>query len=135
MILIAAVVMTFLIIVFGAGAYWMVSTSDGPTGPKATKTPPTSTSRIPVRVIDPLGGENEDSLEDLIASWETEEKEINASTVVDVKVMSTDAEEAELAVSAAKLSESQQRAFEPRPGEKGVGPPGLPFQKSFLATA
>ena len=41
-----------------------------------------------MRVIDPLGGENEDDLDDLIASWEVEEKEVDAATVGDVKVES-----------------------------------------------
>lgn len=124
-VLIAAIGMTLLIAVFGGIAFLVASSSNG-NGPTGSKTPPPNSSRIPVRVIDPLGGENEDSLDDLIASWETEEKELDTNTVLDVKVMSTVAEEAELNVPASKLAESKARALEAVPGRwAGVSPGGL----------
>lgn len=89
-ILIAAVGMTLAIIIFGGIAFWIVS-RNGETKPKgnSTKPPPVTTSRIPVRVIDPLGGEDEDNLDDLIASWETEEDPLKAEDLSAIDSVST----------------------------------------------
>ena len=123
-LLIAAAVMTVLIVVLGGIAYLLVSSgrfggNDGP-----SKTPPPSASRIPVRVIDPLGGEDEDDLDDLIASWETAEEEIDVATVKDVTVMTADAEEAELNVPRSKLEEVKNRLLNGPPAA-GIRHPGL----------
>ncbi|MEK7857045.1 MAG: FHA domain-containing protein [Acidobacteriota bacterium] len=124
-VLIAAIAMTLLILVFGGIAFWIASTGNGE-GPKgASRTPATSGSRIPVRVIDPLGGEDENDLDDLIASWETAEDELKAENVADVSVTSTETDDAELNVTAAFLADRQRKAFEERPGEKGIRPAGL----------
>ncbi len=124
-VLIAAIAMTLLIVVFGGIAFWVASTGNGD-GPKgASKTPAVSGARIPVRVIDPLGGEDEDDLDDLIASWETAEDELKAENVADVSVTSTETDDAELNVTAAFLADRQRKAFEDRPGEKGIRPAGL----------
>ncbi len=130
-LLVAAALMTFLILVFG-GLAFMVASNGGGQGTGASKTPPQNRLRIPRRVIDPLGGEDEDDLDDLIASWETAEQEIDVSTVADVTVMSTDTEDAELAVAASKLAESKRRALEDRPGEKGIRPAGLSVPKELF---
>ncbi len=129
-ILIVAIAMTVLIVVLGGIAFIIASRSDGP-GPGG-KTPPPSSSRIPVRVIDPLGGEDEEDLDDLIASWETAEEEIKAENVADVSVASTNAEEAELNVTRTFLAEQQKKAFEDRPGEKGIRPAGLDVPKELF---
>lgn len=132
-ILIAAIVMTVLILVFGGVAYWIVSQTDGPKQPKGTsRIPPPNASRIPVRVIDPLGGEDEDDLDDLIASWETAEEEIKVENVADVSVTSLDAEEKELNVTAAFLAERQRKALEDRPGEKGIRPANLDVPRELF---
>jgi hypothetical protein len=79
-----------------------------------------------VRVIDPLGDEDiANDVDDLIASWETAETEIDASSVSDINVDSADTEIEELNVTAAFLAEQQRKALEPRPGEKGIRPAGL----------
>ena len=130
MILIVALAMTVLIIVLG-GIAFLIASYSGDSGP-GPKTPPPATSRIPVRVIDPLGGEDEDDLDDLIASWETAEEEIKAENVSDVSVTSAVAEEAELNVTAAFLAERQKKAFEERPGEKGIRPAGLDVPKELF---
>jgi len=83
-------------------------------------------------VIDPLGGEDEEDLDDLIASWETAEEEIKAENVADVSVASTNAEEAELNVTRTFLAEQQKKAFEDRPGEKGIRPAGLDVPKELF---
>jgi hypothetical protein len=125
-ILIAAVAMTVLILAFAGIAFLIASNAGGPSGPTTSKTPPPGAARIPVRVLDPLGGENvEEDLDDLIASWETAEEEIKAENVADIAVTSADAEEAELNVTAAFLADRQRKAFEDRPGEKGIRPAAL----------
>jgi len=124
-ILIAAAAMTFLIVVAVVLAIFLMSDDDGPNrnGARSSSARPES-ERIPVRVLDPLGAQNEDSLEDLIASWETEEKELDTSTVRDVTVMSTDVEEAELAVPQAKIEEAKRR-LAAGPAGAGVHNPAL----------
>jgi len=129
-ILIVAIAMTVLILVLG-GIGFLIASRGGGSGP-GVKTPPPAASRIPVRVIDPLGGEDEDDLDDLIASWETAEEEIKAENVADVSVSSTNAEEAELNVTRTFLAEQQKKAFEDRPGEKGIRPAGLDVPKELF---
>lgn len=132
-LLIAAIAMTILILAGGGIALLVVSKYGGGGGRGSTsKTPQPSTSRIPVRVIDPLGGEDEDDLDDLIASWETAEDELKAENVADVSVSSADAEEAELNVTAAFLADRQRKAFEERPGEKGIRPAALDVPKELF---
>lgn len=126
-LLIAAGAMTF-VIVFGALiALLLVSRSDPGSSNSTTgrSTPVLSSGLIPRRVIDPLGGEDEDDLDDLIASWETEEKEIDATAVSDVAVATADKEDADLNVTAAFLADRQKKALEPRNAETGIRPAGL----------
>jgi pSer/pThr/pTyr-binding forkhead associated (FHA) protein len=130
-IVITAIAMTVLIVAFAGIALLIASSTNGPTGPIASKTPPAGAMRIPVRVIDPLGGEDEDDLDDLIASWETAEEEINAQNVADVTVDPGDTEEAELNVTAAFLADRQRKALEDRPGDKGIRPAGLDVPKEL----
>jgi pSer/pThr/pTyr-binding forkhead associated (FHA) protein len=134
-ILIVAGLMTFAIVVIGLIAFLLVSLS-GDNKPRGNGTKPTpvisKTSVIPVRVIDPLGGEDEDDLDDLIASWETAEQEINAGNVSDITVASNDSEEKDLNVTAALLADRQKKALEPRNGETGIRPAGLDVPKELF---
>jgi hypothetical protein len=131
--LVAAGLLTFLIIAGAIVAYVVVSrTEDKPNARTAPTRQINSGALIPVRVIDPLGGEDEDDLDDLIASWEVQEDEIKADTVADVSVSSADAEEADLNVTAALLADRQKKAFEDRPGEKGIRPAGLDVPKELF---
>lgn len=134
MLLIGAIGSAVLIVFLGVAAILIVNSIEvgGGTGGTGTTTinPPVQTisgALIPVRVIDPLGGEDPDDLDDLIASWETEEKELDVSTVQDVKVTETDATKAEeeLNVTAAELAEAKRKAFEPRSKPTGITPAGL----------
>ena len=127
--------MTFLIIFVALIAILIVSRNQNSTTATVPgKQPPQiiRSSVIPMRVIDPLGGEDEDNLDDLIASWESEEKEIDAATVSDVAVEPANTEEADLNVTAAFLAERQKKAFEDRPGEKGIRPAGLNVPKELF---
>ena len=127
-LIVASAAMTLLILIFGGiGIYLLVRDPKG-----GGKSPVIMSTVIPVRVIDPLGGEDEDDLDDLIASWETAEEEIKSENVADISVESTDAEITELNVSAAQLESAKRKAFEPRPGEGGIRPAGLNVPKELF---
>lgn len=133
LVVIAAGVMTVMILLFAGIAFLVISNmEDTPGGRRSGLPPTTAAALIPVRVIDPLGGEDEEDLDDLIASWEVQEAEINASDVADIKGISSESEEAELNVSAAFLADRQRKAFEERPGEKGIRPAGLDVPKELF---
>ncbi len=130
MLLIGAIGSAVLIVLLGVAAILIANNIEGGGTGTTTVNPPLQTVaavRIPVRVIDPLGGEDPDDLDDLISSWETEEKELDISTVQDVKVAETDPTKAEeeLNVTAAELAEAKQKAFEPRSKPTGITPAGL----------
>jgi pSer/pThr/pTyr-binding forkhead associated (FHA) protein len=131
---IAAGLMTIAIIFFALIAYLVASKyKSTPVANTGRPLPPVSSSSlIPVRVIDPLGGEDEDDLDDLIASWEVPEAEIKAENVADVKVDPTDTADADLNVTAAMLADRQRKALEPRSGETGIRPAGLDVPKELF---
>jgi pSer/pThr/pTyr-binding forkhead associated (FHA) protein len=133
-ILIAVGAMTF-VIVFGALVAILVvsggDTTDSNSGPKPTPVVMNS-GPIPMRVIDPLGGEDEDNLDDLIASWESEEKELDTGTVADVAATSSDKEDADLNVTAAFLADRERKSLEPRNAETGIRPAGLQVPKELF---
>lgn len=125
-LIVASGAMTLLILILGGvGIYLLVR--DPKAGGRSSAIVSTV---IPVRVIDPLGGEDEDDLDDLIASWETAEEEIKSADVADI----TNAvnEEAELNVPASLLAAGQKKAFEPRQGETGIRPAGLNVPKELF---
>ena len=135
LILIAAGLLTVLIILFAALAYFIASRYQSGSNTAGTKTSPpiSSTAVIPVRVVDPLGGEDEDDLDDLIASWEVSEKEINAGSVGDVKVDPNDTADSDLNVTAAFLADRQRKALESRGNvETGIRPAGLNVPKELF---
>ena len=133
LILIAAAVMTFVIIILAAVAYFIASRYQSGTTTAGNKSPSpiVAAGAIPVRVVDPLGGEDEDDLDDLIASWEVPEQEINANSVGDVKVDPNDTADADLNVSASLLADRQKKALEPRNAETGIRPAGLNVPKEL----
>jgi hypothetical protein len=133
-ILIAAGLMTFAIIFLSLIAYLVASRWQGGSGDNKNSRieRAVKSSVIPVRVVDPLGGEDEDDLDDLIASWEVPEEEIKAENVADVKVDSADTADADLNVTAALLADRQKKALEPRSGETGIRPAGLDVPKELF---
>ena len=135
-LLIVAASLGILILVLGAIALIIIAVTGGGGGPSAngTSTPPPIKTGvlIPVRVIDPLGGEDEDDLDDLIASWEVAEEELQADNVADITSTSADVEERELNVTAAFLADRQRKAYEARPGEAGIRPAGLDVPKELF---
>lgn len=131
-ILIAAAAMTGLILLFGVVALLILYFAGNQSTTTGNNRPPPQIragALIPVRVIDPLGGEDEDDLDDLMASWETAEEEIKADNVSDITGAS---DEKELNVTAAFLADRQKKAFEPRPGEGGIRPAGLDVPRELM---
>lgn len=131
---IVAVLMIFIIIAAALIAYLFVAGSGSDSGNRSTRPTPRimASSVIPVRVIDPLGGEDEDDLDDLIASWEVPEDEIKAENVADIKVDPADVDVADLNVTSAFLAERQRKALEPRSGETGIRPSGLDVPRELF---
>lgn len=128
---------SFFSIIFLAVIGFLIASRYETAGPngygKPTPPPIRASAVIPVRVIDPLGGEDEDDLDDLIASWEVQEEEINAANVEDVAVASgAPAEETELSVTAAFLADRQAKAFERRNGEIGIRPANLDVPRELF---
>lgn len=134
LLIVGALAFTLLIIA-GAGLALLFSRDGSATtsnGNAGLPTPKINTARrIPLRVIDPLGDQNEDDLDDLIASWETAEKEVDASTIADVSVGADDTAESDLNVPAALLADRQKKALEPRDAETGIRPAGLDVPKEL----
>lgn len=133
--LIAAGAMTF-VIVFGALIALLVVTRSGGSGGNSvnggTARPVLASGLIPKRVIDPLGGEDEDDLDDLIASWETEEKELDTTSVADIKSDPAAVEDIDLNVTAAFLAAQERKSLEARNGETGIRPAGLDVPKELF---
>ena len=124
---IAAGALALFIIVFGAAGLYFVM-QGGDSGAANKRTPPTPQIRtgsvIPVRVVDPLGGEDEDDLDDLIASWETEENPLKAEDLKEVQAVSSDSKKAsELNVPVEFWKKQLDRAL--NHGASGAEPAGL----------
>ena len=81
-----------VILVLGVIAL-IVANSLGIDNKNAVPTPrPASAALIPVRVIDPLGGEDPDDINDLISSWEIEETTLKAEDVEEIKTVKSSKE-------------------------------------------
>lgn len=82
---------------------------------------------IPVRVIDPLGGEDPEDLDDLIALFEVEEKELKAEDLGEVNSTAADdaTKPSELNVPIAFWQKQKDAVFAPRSGVTGISPPGM----------
>jgi pSer/pThr/pTyr-binding forkhead associated (FHA) protein len=82
---------------------------------------------IPVRVVDPLGGEDPEELDDLIALFEVEEKELKAEDLSEVKSTAADdaTKPSELNVPIAFWQKQKDAVFAPRVGVTGISPPGM----------
>ncbi len=80
------------IIIFAIAAIFVARSWDknqSKTVVKATPQPIRASAVIPIRVIDPLGGEDPDDLEDFISSWEGVEVELQAENIEEIKTMSS----------------------------------------------
>ncbi len=131
-ILIAAGGLAALIVLFTIIGIVVVSQQPSTTGNGTTGPPRIDAGlAIPVRVIDPLGGEDENDINDLMSSWEAAEDEIVASNVEDISGVSAESEEAYLNVPASLLAEQQRKALEGRPPIH-ISPAGLVVPKELF---
>ena len=106
--LILAAGLTFVFIVAAIIAIVLVKKFEDTAGNTNTKkTPKISTNAvIPIRVIDPLGGQTPEDLQDLTQLWEVQEKEVEATDLEDVTASApTDSKSPD----ASRQSESQRR--------------------------
>jgi FHA domain/Family of unknown function (DUF5715) len=84
--LVAGVGSSLLIIFLGIAAFIFVQQYKASPSTGGTSATPrvVSSAEIPIRVVDPLGGEDPDDLDDLIASWEVEDAPLNLADVGEV---------------------------------------------------
>lgn len=121
---------TFLIILFAVVAILIATSVEGDPGSGGKQTTQVrSDMLIPVRVIDPLGNEDPDDVEDLLASWENADKSVDAADLADVQsTMSSSptnsAKGAELIVPIELFNKMIGLAKEPR-SPSGERPPGM----------
>ncbi|MGI9035046.1 MAG: hypothetical protein ACR2GD_03295, partial [Pyrinomonadaceae bacterium] len=89
---IAAAASAFLIIVIAVAAILIIRLRQNSPENARNSTAPTqqihSGALIPLGVMDPLGGQDPDDIDDLIASWEVEEKPLNAADIEEIKAAS-----------------------------------------------
>ncbi|MEZ5306057.1 MAG: DUF5715 family protein [Pyrinomonadaceae bacterium] len=127
LLLYLAGISTFLILILaGVGllvAAWYERSS--PT-PDPEKPQASNEMVIPVRVIDPLGRQKQEDLDELVQYWEVQEKEVTAD---DLKVVSSGndgSQEAEYYnVSLDFWKQQREKAYENPDGATGIWPAGL----------
>ncbi len=90
-LLISAVSFAVLVISIAVGVIFLLPDDSGRKSGNTKQSPtlPVSSGRIiPIRVIDPLGGEDPDDIDDLIASWEKEEDPLKAEDLKEIQSVS-----------------------------------------------
>ncbi len=131
--LLLAAGMTFVFIAVAAIAIILVKRYEDTAENTNGKKPPKVLigAVIPIRVIDPLGGQTPEDLQDLTQLWEVQEKEVEATDLEDVTASaptdskSSDAAPAtDLKVSVAFWQQQRAKALEARNSPTGNDPPG-----------
>lgn len=134
--LLIAIGSSLAIVVFGGIALLIANLAGGggsSSGTGQTATPSISSAMlIPVRVIDPLGGEDPDDLDDIIAAWEIEDKGAALEDLEQLKSTSASGSSEtslvkaeELNVSVAFWEQQKNLAAQQRSKPTGERPPGL----------
>ena len=128
MLPIIAGVSVVTIILFAGVAILLVKIAGNASSSKPTPTASLSAEIIPKRVVDPLGGEDPDDIDDLIASWETEDKSVDANVLAETQSTMTSTSSgtptvAELVVPIEFFNKMINLAKEPRSpsGERPAG--------------
>ncbi len=118
-VVIAAVGSAFLIIFIAAAGIFIASRYEGSSGITKRKTPPkiVASAPIPIRVVDPLGGEEPETLDDLMAAWEVQDAEFDAK---DLQAVTTSTDAPQLAVSVADWQTQRNKATEKRNAPVGL---------------
>ena len=119
LVLIAAVGSVFLIIFLGVIGYLIASRYENNAGNSKGKAAPKiiASAAIPIRVVDPLGGEEPESLDDLIEAWEVQEANLEVS---DLQAVTTSTAAPQLAVSVADWKRQFDKALENRSAPIGL---------------
>ncbi len=130
-ILALAAGLTFVFVVVAAIALFIAGRYENANeNTNGKKTPPISkTAIIPIRVIDPLGGQTPEDLQELAQLWEVQEKEVEATDLADVTSSApVDAKSpnasTDLKVSVAFWQQQRAKALEARNAPTGNDPPG-----------
>lgn len=123
-ILVGAVLSSFLIIFLAAAAIILVRVYKPANGGNTAKLPPVQASKkIPRRVIDPLGGGDAEDIDDLMTFWDVQEEELNADEVGAVTSQSS-AAKINLNVSLDFFKQQMARSKAGRNAPTGNDPPG-----------
>lgn len=87
---------------------------------------------IPIRVIDPLGGQKQQDLDELTQYWEVQEKEVEAGDLADIASTDTNIpEEENYNVSVAFWEKQKSIALAARNAPTGLDPPGTKVPPEF----
>lgn len=118
-VMIAAVGSTFLIIFLVAAGIFIASRYEGDGGITRGKPKPkiVASAPVPIRVVDPLGNEEIDSLDDLLAAWEVQDAEFDAK---DLEAVTTSTDAPQLTVSVADWQTQRNKAMEKRNAPVGL---------------
>lgn len=131
----------FFIIIFAVAAILIVRSNDKKPGKTDNPNIPPQRSAsavIPARVMDPLGAEDPDDLDDLISSWEAEEKTLDINNVDEIQVSSGVTKATDLKVSREFWQAQLSKALQPLAFNEGLQPPaemmgrGVPKQTAKL---
>ena len=143
---VAAGASAFLIVVIAAAAILIIRLRENPSAGGNAPVPVQQIragALIPTRVIDPLGGQDPDDIDDLISSWEVEEKPLDASDIEEIKT-TTEKGTSDLKVSVEFWQQQRDKALNhagaagaERAGLNSLPPEliggGVPKQKAKLA--
>lgn len=119
LILIAAVASTIFIILFAAVAILIASRYEGDISIVKGKPTPkiVASAPVPIRVVDPLGTEEPESLDDLMSAWEVQDAEFDAK---DLQAVTTSTDAPQLAVSIADWETERNLAMGRRSAPVGL---------------
>ena len=118
-VMIAAVGSTLLIILLAVAGIFIASRYDGNGGISKgkPKTKIVASAAVPIRVVDPLGTEDIDSLDDLMAAWEVQDAEFEAK---DLQAVTTSTDAPQLTVSVADWETQRNKAMAKRNAPTGL---------------
>lgn len=130
--LVLAAGMTFVFLLMAGIALLIVrhyESEETNTNGKKNQPPIQAKGAIPIRVIDPLGGQTPEDLQELAQLWEVQEKEVEATDLEDVTASApVDSKSpnaaVDLKVSVAFWQQQRAKALEARSAPTGNDPPG-----------
>jgi pSer/pThr/pTyr-binding forkhead associated (FHA) protein len=129
LVLIGSVVFSVMVISGALVAILFISPPDNPSNSKGSPTPPPFRSdlAIPIRVTDPLGGEDPDDIDDILSSWEVEDKAADIADLGEIKATTTTGiiPAEDYNVTREFWKAQQDLAMQAPSGPTGIRPPGL----------